>query len=450
MLGFEKIVKKLLPKRSQFRLTRLNSDHKLIVRGILTVFLFVVLGKLAGAAKEIIIAWRYGVSETVDAYLFVFNLTQWPVAIVGGGVAQVLIPVVARVRRSTPEQIPGFRAELLGATVGLGLILGTIFGLTLPWLFGKPWFGLSTNQTKIALYIGHYLAWIIPLGLLSHLLSAWTLAANRHLNTLFEGVPALFILLAVMMAEGPVPLVWGTLLGFLLQVCLLAVSLAWFSELEFPKLGFQSSHWQAILGGLGLVIIGQTLISFVTLVDQFFAVRLGPGALATLGYANRVLSLVLSLSATVIARAMLPVLSRTHVEGRGMLVLIALRWAGLFFVLGMIVMALIMLWAQPIVETFYQRGQFTSNNTQQVAELLRYAVIQVPFYLVSITLVNAFLSQGRQKPLIILSGSGLLVKLVLSFFLITTLGLKGLLLATAGVYLTTSSVALWMLYAKNR
>jgi hypothetical protein len=38
-------------------------------------------GKLAGAAKEMAIAWRYGVSDTVDAYVFVFNLATWPVSL---------------------------------------------------------------------------------------------------------------------------------------------------------------------------------------------------------------------------------------------------------------------------------------------------------------------------------------------------------------------------------
>ena len=46
-----------------------ESHHRKIATGFVWVALFVFIGKLAGAAKEMAIAWRYGVSETVDAYV---------------------------------------------------------------------------------------------------------------------------------------------------------------------------------------------------------------------------------------------------------------------------------------------------------------------------------------------------------------------------------------------
>ena len=45
------------------------------------VALFVLLGSLVRAGKEMAIAYRYGVSAEVDAYLFVFNLVNWPVGV---------------------------------------------------------------------------------------------------------------------------------------------------------------------------------------------------------------------------------------------------------------------------------------------------------------------------------------------------------------------------------
>lgn len=48
------------------------------------VALFVLLGSFARAAKEMAIAYRYGVSAEVDAYLFVFNLVSWPVGVACG------------------------------------------------------------------------------------------------------------------------------------------------------------------------------------------------------------------------------------------------------------------------------------------------------------------------------------------------------------------------------
>ena len=63
------------------RLAKFHPDHQAIARGMVLVVLFVFFGKLAGAAKEVAIAWRYGVSEEVDAYLLVLNLVSWPVGV---------------------------------------------------------------------------------------------------------------------------------------------------------------------------------------------------------------------------------------------------------------------------------------------------------------------------------------------------------------------------------
>ena len=59
-------------------------EHQSIIRGMLLVGSFAVLGKLASAAKEIAVAWRYGVSAEVDAYLerqVGFDSDIWIVAV---------------------------------------------------------------------------------------------------------------------------------------------------------------------------------------------------------------------------------------------------------------------------------------------------------------------------------------------------------------------------------
>src|SRR5262245_15868394 len=97
------------------------SHDRRIATGFLWVASFVFVGKLAGAAKEMAIAWRYGVSETVDAYVFVFNLVTWPVSLWFGVLTVVLVPLVIRERHESPERLKRFRAELLTLNLLLGL-----------------------------------------------------------------------------------------------------------------------------------------------------------------------------------------------------------------------------------------------------------------------------------------------------------------------------------------
>ena len=60
------------------RLRNAQADHHAIAQGMIWVALFVLLTSLARAAREMAIAYRYGVGAEVDAYLFVFNLVSWP------------------------------------------------------------------------------------------------------------------------------------------------------------------------------------------------------------------------------------------------------------------------------------------------------------------------------------------------------------------------------------
>src|SRR5262245_35463925 len=102
------------------RIRNAHPDHRSIARGMAMGALFVFLSKSAGAAKEMAVAWRYGVSEVVDSYLFIFNLVSWPVVVWFSVLSVVLVPLAATIREGKPKDLCRFRAELLGLTFLLG------------------------------------------------------------------------------------------------------------------------------------------------------------------------------------------------------------------------------------------------------------------------------------------------------------------------------------------
>ncbi|NOY72257.1 MAG: hypothetical protein GXP14_07750 [Gammaproteobacteria bacterium] len=393
-----------------------------------------MIGKFAGAVKEMAVAWRYGVSETVDVYLFVFNLVQWPIGIWAGVVGAVLIPFAVKLRDGDLNALSRFRAELLGATLLLGVVLVGLSYFFFPWLVQRPWLGFKLESTQLALSMLSVLIWLVPFALVFHLFSAWTMSAGRHLNTLLQGVPALVILAAVLVSDGPEPLVYGTLLGFILQMVLLYLPLRWKSEVELPIFRFGSKYWPMFFSGFGLMLVGQALMSLTSIIDQFFAVHLGEGALATLGYSNRILALVLGLGTTAIGRAALPVFSKMQRDSRAKVSRLVVVWASLLFFIGLLIAVAGVVYSVPVVELLYQRGAFTVADTQLVAEVLRYAMVQVPFYFVSIVLMQALLSHSYYTSVAVISGIALMVKVLLSWLLVPEFGINGLLLATAAVY----------------
>ncbi len=433
------------------RLRAVDSKHLAIARGMLWVAFFVFVGKIAGAAKEMAIAWRYGVSPEVDAYLFVFNLVNWPVSVWFGVLSVVLVPLAADIRYRSPRELPRFRAELFGFAVVTGVALAILVWLGLPWILRTGLAGLSGEGLNAALQMVPILAWLAPLGVLIGLFSTWLLAAGRHVNTLLEGVPALTLLLVLLAVPGTgtEPLVIGTLAGFTLHLASLTGLLGRSGEIEVPRVGFASTAWVPFWRGFGVLLIGQSLMSFTGIIDQFFATRLGEGALATLGYANRILALILGLGATAISRATLPVFSKSNAEGDGNLQRTARHWVRIMFFLG--IGALFLGWwlAPWGVKILFERGAFTAQDTHAVAEVFRYGLVQLPFYFAALVYVSLLTSNRCYFSIAIVAGLNLVTKIIFNSAFIPIMGVQGLVFSTALMY-AISTIALWRLTLRLR
>ena len=422
--------------RIRQHLTDPQSHHRRIAISFLWVSLFVFIGRLAGAAKEMAIAWRYGVSETVDAYVFIVNLITWPVAVWFSVLTVVLVPLVAHVRHNNPVELPRFRGELLGLTLIIGLVLGVLATFGLPWLLTTGWIGFSDKTLTEARRMAGALALLAPIGTVISLFSAWMLACNRRRNTLMEALPALAILIALLLPPGwlPEPLLWGTVAGFALHLATLGAFLHRQGELQTPRLTFGSPAWQGFWGSIGIMATGQVLMSFTTIIDQVFAADLGPGALSTLSYANRILALILTMGATAISRATLPIFSATDAQGGNDVNALALRWAMWMF--GLALLAIIAVWPMShlIVDILFERGAFQSKDTAAVAQLLQYGLLQLPFYMAGLVLVSALSSKKKYAIIARIALINVMVKIVLNHYLITAFGLAGVAFATTIMY----------------
>lgn len=416
-----------------------ESHHRKIATGFVWVALFVFIGKLAGAAKEMAIAWRYGVSETVDAYVLVFDLINLPVSVWFSVLTVVLLPLAARIRHDDPVGLPRFRSELLGLTMLAGLGLGCLVWFGLPALLRAGWLGLSDQALAKALHMAGGLALLAPLGVLISLFSAWMLARRLHSNTLFEGIPALIILVALLLPGwAPEPLVWGTVAGFALHMVALATPLKRRGDLQAPSFKFSSPVWRGFRASMVIMAIGQALMSFTGIVDQFFAANLGPGALSTLSYANRILALILGMCAMAISRSALPVFSEMTAQRSAETNALALRWAWWMFGAGSMC-ALIGWIASPwMVNLLFERGAFTAADSRYVSAVLKYALVQIPFYTFSITLMSYIASQKRYWLLLLSGIVGLGMKIIAATILTSFMQLEGLAFSATFLYLATA------------
>ncbi|WP_256253031.1 murein biosynthesis integral membrane protein MurJ [Burkholderia ubonensis] len=418
------------------RLAAVHADHKRILRSAMLVSFFVLVGKSAGAMKEMAIAYRYGISAAVDAYQLTLTMITWVPGTVATVLGVVLVPTLVRLQKLPERERTLFLGELRGASLVLGTLLaGALYGA---WdaVLAVMDTHLPYRTAELSREMARGMSFISFFTLLICVSGARLQARERHVNTLLECIPAGVLLVWIWLTPNKntyVPLTWGTTTGFLLQAVCLSVLAARADGIR-PGLrfGFRSSQWPAMYRALGVFMVGQMVMSLVTPLDQYFVANLGSGAIATLGYANRLLGLLLSMGALAIGRATLPVFAdilnsadpdRTRTT--------AFKWAAVMFVGGSLVAVAGWLGAPQGVQLMFQRGAFGPQDTLAVSALLGWGLIQLPFYFAVLVLVQCFASEGRFRAMAAIAMINFGVKALGDYVLVGWMGIAGILLASA-------------------
>jgi putative peptidoglycan lipid II flippase len=421
------------------------------VRGMSRVAIFVLLGRAAGAGKEMTIAFRYGISNVVDAYQITLTLVTWLPAFCSAVFAIVLVPVFVDMRKQTNADQSQFLGELEAWAVFAGVIFTVILYLLWPFALNVMAGNLSTDTRAMA---RHMMLVMGPIAILMMVVSAYSwrlMSGERHISTLLDGLPALMVLVLVLCVKSSnamLPLMWGTLLGYLVQVIALR-PLAGKVGGHYSRLSltFRSPQWPRIYRAVRVFVLGQLVVSCAPALDQYFVAHLGDGAVATLGYANRVFGLILSMGALAIGQGTLPILS--DILGRNdqeRARLTALRWSLLLLGGGAVCALIAYPLAPTVVALLFQRGAFTAQNTLVVAGLMRFALVQLPFYFAALVMMNLFSAEGRYKDMAVIALLSFLVKALANVVLTRWIGMPGVVLATGLMH--ASVFALCMIFSR--
>lgn len=421
------------------RYALLDAAHKRIAHGAAWVFLFVLIGKLAGAVKEMAVAYRYGVSGVVDAYQLATTLVTWLPGTLVSVLSIVLIPMFVRLRQQGADERSEFLREMQGSALVVGIILGAASILFAPFVLPALAGRLSEATRQMAWQFTLGMAPVALLTLLIGIYSARLMARERQANTLLEGVPALIILAFILLWSlgGDIaPLLWGTVLGMTIQT-------AWLSRLAgqtdgeraSPRLSWHSSHWREFKKAAAIMAVGQIAMSCITPLDQYTAAQLGDSAIATLGYANRIIGLLLSLGAMAISRAALPVMADLSALGQAEKArYMALKWAALMLAVGTFVALLAWLLAPWGIALLFERGAFGAQDTLVVTTVFRWGLIQTPFYFAGLVMVQWLASRQQYRSIALVAAANFLIKLALNGSMSSVFGLSGILMATGVMY----------------
>jgi peptidoglycan biosynthesis protein MviN/MurJ (putative lipid II flippase) len=428
--------------------SRPPSEHRQIAQSALLVAAFVMLAKLIAAGKEVAVAWQYGVGDIVDAYQIASSIMLWAPITLGGVLSTVLIPIfVSKQTKKCSQQL--FGAELHGWMLAAGFILAICAYLLVPVLVDNFWNDQQSGNLLhfIRIFSGSF---FIPAAVtpVIFLYSAILMANKNQWNTLLEAAPSLSILLFIgafhTITTGTGPMYWGTLAGYVGQ----AVCLYWLllrNKLSPPlaRLSSTAPQWLEMRSLIGPLLLSQFFLSWTTPIDLTCAIKLGPGAVAQISYAERLLSLVISIGTIAISRAVLPVFSELAArEEWQKLYKAAIKWGAIMFAIGVLVCCVAWPLSSWGVATLFQRGAFTAADTAAVAEVFRFGLTRVPFLFAGVVFFQLLASQKHFFWVAAITLICVAIKYPANMLLSTHFGPGGINIATGLMYFLTATLQL--------
>jgi murein biosynthesis integral membrane protein MurJ len=433
------------------RIAGLHDNHKRIAAGAALIGLLTLVAKLFVAAREMAIAWRFGIGRTADAYQLALTITTWLPMMIGGVITVVLVPELVGLRTQTAVR-QRFISELNGGVTILGLGTTALVWLAAPDLASLLASNTEPQTLELTRQMSRELA---PLGICligATYLAARLQARERYWYSVSEALPAAGIATFVLLSggNGTAVLVQSTLAGFLLQLGLLVLMVRQGDPpVGVMKIRQRSGQWAALYHSLLLMAFGQVLITASAPIDQGFAARIGEGAVATLAYANRVIALFSGLATIVIARALLPVFSASVSAGEFDLACRqAKQWSLLLFAAAAIGSAALWIASPEIVRLLFQRGAFTARASAEVGVALRAGLLQLPPYFAGMVFVQWYAANKRFNVLLMGGALALAVKVGANAIFTPRFGVEGIVAGSAIMY--SANLALLAVLLRRR
>lgn len=412
------------------------SVNSKIFGAAITIALMTAFVKIGVVCKELIIAWRFGTGDEIDAFLIAFLVPSFLIFVTAYSFNPAFIPAYILVKgRDGSDAAQKLFSGVMVWSLGLFVIAAVLMALTAHLYLPIIASGFSRQKLDLTCRLLFMISPIVPLigmqvvwGGVLNAREKFALAAIVPMVT-----PILSILLLVTFYSlGVYALVVGLITGAVIELAIVGVALKKQDISLRPRwYGFDNNLRQVWHQYLPL-ILGSFLTSGITLVNQSMAAMLSPGSVATLNYGSKVVALPIGLGATALGTAVTPYFS-------GMVA--AKEWESirhtlstylkLIFLSAVPLTILILLISEPIIQLIFERGAFSSRDTYIVARVQSYYALQIPFYFAGIFLVRLISSLRANKIIMWASAINLLINLGLNYIFMHIFGVAGIALSTS-------------------
>jgi putative peptidoglycan lipid II flippase len=417
-----------------------GSVNRKIFGAAAIVGLVTTLVKALAVVKELVVAYTFGTSDAIDAFLIALIIPSLIITIIAGSFSSALIPTYIKVRQR--EGIVAAQKLFAGTTIwSIGLLVAVTFLMLATAPLYLPTIAKGFSPEKLTLTYQLLLV-VSPMLILSGIATIWGAVLNAGERfALVALVPLItsavtILMLSVFKSWGVFALAVGLIVGQLLEMVAIGIVLHKQGVSLLPKWHGVNADLSEVASQYAPSMVGSFLMCSTGLVDQSMAALLSSGSVASLNYGNRIVALPVIIASTAVSTVVMPYFSKLVASEDWHSVRKALKQYSIsIFAVSVPLTLLIILFSEPIVILLLQRGSFNASDARLVAQIQTCFAFQIPFYIACMLLVRLISAMRNNQVLVWGSAGNLIVNIVLNYVFMQWLGVAGIALSTSFVYI---------------
>ena len=408
-----------------------------IVGNIIIVTSITLLIKGLGFYKETLVASSFGLSLILDTFFIAFLIPGFIQNVFLESFNTVFIPNYISETKAIKNNIGsfqslGFITSILAATFfALIAILGTDFYVE-SFFPGKEivFYDLVKKQFYIVLPCIYFWS-------LSSILNSLLNINDEYTYSSFSGVfIAISIIISILFFSenlGDVLLATSTLIGSILEFLYLLILCLGKGFIKLSRPNFRNENAVIMFKQIPAKITSSAFAGLHGVVDQFFAAQLAIGSIAALNYALKIPAFAIGIIVIAINKVLLPYFSKSVLEDKKKAFKQLFEMLKLVFIGSAVIAIAGIITSDFFVSLFFERNEFTSEDSALVAQLQKIILIYIPFKITGMLLVNFLTSINKNSYMAIVSFISIVINVILNTLLVKQFGIFGIAMATTVV-----------------
>lgn len=396
----------------------------------------ILISKITGFLRDIVLAQTFGAGEITDAYLTALNI---PVVLFDGisaALGTTFIPMFFKVKDSNGEEgVNKFTSNILNIVVILSLlfiVIGMIFAPYIVKLFAMGFSGEVLNLTveylKILLFS---MIFIAANGLISSYLVA---SGDVYISGLISIPFNIFVIGAIILGSitNSYVMVFGTLIAYIAQLLFQLPFLFKKGYKHRFKINFKDENIKQVVYLVIPVFFGSYVGQINSIVNRTLASTLEKGSITALNYANKLSMFAVGVIVVALSTVIYPVLSKLASENniKGYKSNLS-KSINIIVILMVPIMIMIMDFSTPIVRILFEEGSFDSHATYLTSTALSCYSVGIVAYGLREILAKGFYSLQDTKTPVKNATISVVINVVFSIVLVRYMGIGGLALASS-------------------